>query len=159
MSDKYTPEQCDELLGDCGFTDHDDQAYVLTNEDLYKLINEIAKREAKPKQRMTPTAKNERLEMIVQMQVTVPQALALQAMFKHWNSLASMGSSRMIGFYADGDGNFKPKCQWHYSAPVPELTPELEQAAACKSDGNMTVDFDYDGVAWKLHELSEKASS
>jgi hypothetical protein len=36
--------------------------------------------------------------MTVKMQVTPAQALALQAMFKHWNRLASWGSSRMIGF-------------------------------------------------------------
>lgn len=45
----------------------------------------------------------ERLEMTVKMQVTPAQALALQAMFQHWNRLASWGSSRMIGFFVDGD--------------------------------------------------------
>ena len=43
------------------------------------------------------------------MQVTTSQALALQAMFTHWNKLATWGGSRMIGFYVDGDGN--PKFQ------------------------------------------------
>jgi hypothetical protein len=63
---------------------------------------------------------SEQIEMTVKMQVTEPQALALQAMFNHWNRLASWGSSRMIGFYADGDGDFNPKCVVSFSAPVHE---------------------------------------
>ena len=96
----------------------------------------------------------ERLEMTVKMQVTTAQALALQAMFKHWNRLAGQGSSRMIGFFADGDGNFKPKCEMVFSEPLPELTDDLEKAAIVSDDGNGTRDFDFDGVAWRLHDLS-----
>ena len=100
---------------------------------------------------------NERIEMTVKMQVTVPQALALQAMFKHWNRLAGWGSSRMIGFYVDGDGNFKPKCECSFSEPVPELTEELEKAAIVSDDGHGTLNFDFDGPAWKLHDMPSNA--
>lgn len=97
-----------------------------------------------------------RLEMTVTMQVTPAQALALQAMFTHWNRLASWGSSRMIGFYVDGDGNFKPECEMAFSEPLPELTDELAKAAIASDDGNGAVNFDFDGVAWKLTEMSEE---
>ena len=99
----------------------------------------------------------ERLEMTVRMQVTPAQALALQAMFKHWNRLAGWGSSRMIGFFVDGDGNFKPKCEMVFSEPLPELTDELAKAAIVSDDGNGTLNFDFDGVAWRLHDLPANA--
>ncbi len=91
----------------------------------------------------------ERIEMLVRMQVTVPQALALQAMFKHWNYLASVGSSRNVAFYVDGDGNFKPKCKVTFSADVPALTPEMETAAMTVQRGDARM-FDFDAIAWML---------
>ena len=100
----------------------------------------------------TPISR-ERLEMTVKMQVTPAQALTLQAMFKHWNLLAGWGSSRMIGFYVDGDGNFKPKCECSFSVPLPELTEELEKLAQAKNDGHGNIDFDFDGMGWKLRDL------
>jgi hypothetical protein len=100
---------------------------------------------------------NARIKMTVSMNVTEPQALALQAMFKCWNSLASMGSSRMVGFYVDGDGNFKPKCEWSFSEPIPELTEDLQEAGLCKQGDKegawSDIAFDFDGMAWKLREL------
>ena len=100
---------------------------------------------------------SERLEITVKMQVTPAQALTLQAMFKHWNLLAGQGSSRMIGFYVDGDGNFKPTCECSFSVPLPELTEELEKLAQAKNDGSGGIDFDFDGVAWQLRELHSSA--
>lgn len=109
---------------------------------------------------------SERLEMTVKLQVTEPQALALQAMFKCWNSLASMGSSRHVAMFVDGDGNFKPKAQWEFSRPVTELTPELEEAshylvevstAPTRADGSTIYAagcdhaFDFDPIAWKIN--------
>ncbi|HMW85390.1 MAG TPA: hypothetical protein PLY42_11645 [Nitrospira sp.] len=100
----------------------------------------------------------ERLEMTVKMQVTPAQALALQAMFQHWNRLASWGSSRMIGFFVDGDGNFKPRCDIAFSEPLPVLTDELAKAAIASDDGHGTLNFDFDGVAWRLHDLPANAA-
>ena len=61
-------------------------------------------------------------KLLIEMDVTTSQGLALQAMFEYWNYLANIGSSRMISFYVDGDGNFKPNCQINFSEPMPELT-------------------------------------
>jgi hypothetical protein len=76
-------------------------------------------------------------------------------MFKHWDNLAAMGCSRMIGFYVDGDGNFKPDCQCSFSAEIPPLTEELTKAAIVADDGNGAIDFDFDGIAWVLHSAPE----
>jgi len=99
---------------------------------------------------------NERIKMTVEMDVTVPQALALQAMFKHWNFLGNVGASRMIGFYVDGDGNFNPKSKCNFSESIPELTDELFKSAICEKQSpsdEYDINFDFDGVAWKLREL------
>ena len=98
---------------------------------------------------------SERLEMTVKFQVTVSQALALQAMFEHWNKLAGWGCSRVIGFFVDGDGNFHPHCEWGYSQALPELTDELRKAAHVNvREPDTDMDFDFDGIAWKV-ELPE----
>lgn len=39
------------------------------------------------------------------------------AMLKYMQCLGSMGSSRMVSFYADGDGDFRPKFTWDSSLP------------------------------------------
>jgi hypothetical protein len=92
----------------------------------------------------------ERVTMNVTMQVTPPQALALKAMFEEWNRLSSIGSSRVIAFYADGDGNFHPKCEMNFSEELPELTPDLRTAAVIENDnGNKT--FDFDPIAWRIN--------
>ena len=96
-----------------------------------------------------------RVKMTVEMSVTVPQGLALQAMFEHWNRLSRMGSSRMVPFYVDGDGDFKPNCTIHLEGDVPELTPELTLLANC-ADPNEDPQFDYDAIAWKLREPTRK---
>ena len=88
--------------------------------------------------------------MTVTMQVKPAQALALQTMFEHWNLLSNIGSSRMIGFFVDGDGDFHPKCEIEYSEPVPELTNQLRQAAVV-SDLEGKRMFDYDGIAWRIN--------
>jgi len=37
-------------------------------------------------------------------------------MLKTIQSLGSMGSSREVAIYADGDGDFRPKCEWDEKA-------------------------------------------
>lgn len=97
---------------------------------------------------------NDRIKMTVEMEVTEPQALALQAMFKYWNYLASVGSSRFVGFYVDGDGNFKPKTKITFSEPVHELTDEMcKISVVTDRDGNRNYDFD--PIAWKINHPPE----
>jgi hypothetical protein len=97
---------------------------------------------------------SERIQMTVNMEVTIPQALALQAMFKYWNRLASIGSSRYVSFLVDGDGNFHPKCEFSFSDPIPELTPDLE-ALAVVSETNGDRIYDFDAIAWNIRDENE----
>ena len=106
---------------------------------------------------------SDKVTMTVTMSVTVPQALALQAMFRYWNRLSSMGASREVAFFVDGDGNFHPdvKCGFALGLidAVPELTEELEDMAKV-SEVNSGTDkhgqpmalFDFDAIAWSMHE-------
>lgn len=91
-----------------------------------------------------------KLKINVEMEVTVSQALALQAMFEYWNKLSSWGSSRYVAFYCDGDGNFHPKCKVTTDSELPELTEELKKVAVV-SDSNGHRKYDFDGVASKLN--------
>lgn len=96
-----------------------------------------------------------RVTMHVRMRVTPAQALALRSMFSYWNVLASMGGSREVGFYVDGDGNFKPNCQTSLINPheveIPELTDELKQLAVVRDNHGDKL-FDFDPIAWKINE-------
>ena len=98
---------------------------------------------------------SERIKMRVEMEVTVPQALSLQAMFKYWNYLASAGGSREVAFYCDGDGDFKPKCFVSFDGDIPELTKEMESIAIIKDSGGDRT-YDFDRIAWKLRDLKEQ---
>lgn len=78
---------------------------------------------------------SDKIKMTVEMEVTPSQALALEAFFKTWNSLSVRGCSRYVGFYVDGDGNFKPKCNISYDKELPcELTDEIEAYAKVFQD-------------------------
>lgn len=92
-----------------------------------------------------------RLEMVIKIQVTIPQALALQAMFEYWNQLAGWGGSRTVGFFVDGDGDFKPKCEISFSGDVPKMNKEIAEMAISEDD-NGNRNFDYDTIAWFLRE-------
>ena len=90
------------------------------------------------------------MKMKVEMEVTIPQALALQAMFEYWNWLGGIGSSRNVAFYCDGDGNFQPHCKVSCDTEIPELTDELRKLAVVEDvDGDRVYDFD--PVAWRIN--------
>ena len=44
------------------------------------------------------------------------------AMLKYMQQLGGMGSSRLVGIYADGDGDFNPRFKWDESLPS-DATP------------------------------------
>ena len=94
---------------------------------------------------------SDRIKMKIEMEVTVPQALALQSMFKYWNYLGNVGSSREVAFYVDGDGNFKPRSNISFESDVdlPKLTDEMEKISIVKDKGGDRT-YDYDPIAWHL---------
>ena len=98
---------------------------------------------------------SERIKMSVEMEVTIPQALALESMFNYWNCLANAGGSRKVAFYVDGDGNFKPKCNISFDGDVPELTKEMAKLAIIDDKGGDRV-YDFDPIGWNLRDKKEK---
>lgn len=105
---------------------------------------------------------DDKIQMTVTMEVKESQAVALQEFFKCWNSLASMGSSRMVSFYVDGDGDFKPNCQISFSKEPEVLSLPEEQlkfilnGARISKDGEEPIAYDYDSVAWRMRTLKFK---
>lgn len=98
---------------------------------------------------------SKRIKMTVELEVTVPQALAMQAMFEYMNEMSGIGASRIVGFYADGDGNFHPKAKCSFSEEIPELTDGMKIVSAIELKqawhlGNGDLYFDYDPIAWGL---------
>lgn len=96
-----------------------------------------------------------RIKMTVELDVTVPQALAMQAMFEYMNELSSQGASRVAGFFADGDGNFHPKAKCSFSEEIPELTDGMKKVSAIelKQASYLSIGdryYDYDPIAWGL---------
>ena len=91
-----------------------------------------------------------KVTMVVTMEVTPPQALALEAMFRYWNNCAGVGRSRYVGFNVDGDGDFHPNCRFTQHQFLPELNPEMKNVCVVEDkDGDRT--YDYDRLAWGLH--------
>ena len=98
---------------------------------------------------------DKRITMTVRMQVTEAQALTLKAMFEYWNQLSGMGSSRMVGFYVDGDGNFHPKCDVELDTTIRELDDELRELAVVQ-DKRGEREYDFDPIAWRISDDYEK---
>lgn len=93
---------------------------------------------------MAHNDKTHKLNIVID-ELTEAQAIALEEMLYQFVSLGSMGSSRWVGFYADGDGNFQPQITVNGSKPKhSELCPkeEIWRTDECR--------IDFDPIAWKL---------
>ncbi len=93
----------------------------------------------------------ERIKMLVRLDVTESQGLALEAMFEYWNYLAGIGSSRQISFMVDGDGNFKPNCKMSYDRTMPKLTDKIRELAVVE-EKNRARKYDFNPIAWYLRD-------
>lgn len=61
-------------------------------------------------------------------------------MLKSMQVLGNLGSSRWVRFYADGDGDYRPKFEWDESLAVPANPLKMEESRQSpRSDG---YDFD-----------------
>lgn len=88
--------------------------------------------------------------------LTDAQAIAVEEMLAVWQSLSSIGSSRYVAFFADGDGNFHPKISVNGERPrykAKELGIEFKEQRECKD----AYWIDFDPIAWKLRESSDKS--
>jgi len=79
--------------------------------------------------------------------LTLSQSIALEDMMRTWEYLGNVGASRWTSFFADGDGNFRPKIL--YNGFAPRNTKLLDEDQTWK--GN-EYRIDFDSIAWKLHD-------
>ena len=93
---------------------------------------------------------DKKIKMTVEMDVTIPQGLALQAMFEMWNIHSEIGASKRISFFCDGDGNFHPKCKITFNKKMPKLTDKLKTLAIVKNTPQEIV-YDYDPMSWEIN--------
>ena len=82
--------------------------------------------------------------------ITEPQAIAIEDLFATWVHLGNVGSSRSTSFYADGDGNFRPKITVDgREAKTTDLISEKEKWPQGRYGGYA---IDFDAISWKLRE-------
>jgi hypothetical protein len=93
--------------------------------------------------------------------ITEAQEIALNDLFATWQSLGSMGSSRWTAFYADGDGDFRPKIT--INGEKPKFTDLLKDRSTWQGDSIIGHSFasgdayaiDFDWIGWKLQEKED----
>lgn len=82
--------------------------------------------------------------------LTEAQEIALNDFFATWEQLGSWGSSRWTAFYADGDGDFRPKIRINGLKPQ---TTELIDRTKLWRDDEYRIDFD--SVGWALQAIED----
>lgn len=110
-----------------------------------------------------PATLRDRVDMTIRLPNLKPaQAIALHAMFRLWQQCGAEGSSRMVAFMVDGDGDFRPKPEITFSADVyagmsDEQKQHLWRIAQTSLPPGETPrsmegrpEFDFDPVAWAL---------
>ena len=83
--------------------------------------------------------------------VTAAQAVAIESYLSMWQTLGGLGSSRWTSFFADGDGNFRPKVE--VNGRVAQHTAILDKDQVW--DGNQ-YKIDFDSIAWVFHDDKER---
>ena len=80
--------------------------------------------------------------------VTEAQEIALNDLFATWQQLGSWGSSRWTAFYADGDGDFRPKIT--INGEKAKFTELLDRSVFWSSDKIIAERFYMGGDAYKI---------
>ena len=83
--------------------------------------------------------------------LTQPQLKAIHALMHQWQSLGNLGASRWTAFFADGDGNFRPRIT--VNGKQPQHSDKGRWETVTWKDGypdEMYV-IDFDWIAWEKH--------
>ena len=83
--------------------------------------------------------------------LTEAQEIALNDLFATWVTLGSWGSSRWTAFFADGDGDFRPKVT--VNGEKPKTTELIDRDKLWQGD---EYRIDFDAIGWALEAKSEK---
>lgn len=85
--------------------------------------------------------------------LTEAQEIALHDLFATWQSLGGVGSSRWTSFYADGDGDFRPKIT--INGEKPKFTELLDRKKLWEGD---EYRIDFDSIGWALQRIEDEAN-
>ena len=94
--------------------------------------------------------------------LTEAQVIALNDLFATWQQLGGVGSSRWTAFFADGDGDFRPKIT--INGEKPKFTDLIPRDQFWSPDQTVALNFvmdnsayriDFDWIGWKLTEKDE----
>jgi hypothetical protein len=91
--------------------------------------------------------------------LTEPQRLAIEDLLSMWVHLGEIGRSRWTAFYADGDGNLRPKITINGRKPEPcNLTDREKRWKTIRYEGNYGQHsqemylLDFDAIAWAMQK-------
>lgn len=97
--------------------------------------------------------------------VTDAQAISIEAFMAQWDSLGGIGASRWTCFFADGDGNFRPKIKINGLQPQHQtlIDPKSlwvnmqsqDKDGEYRGSGEAFM-IDFDSIAWALTTEKEK---
>ena len=88
-------------------------------------------------------------KVIITLELTEPQKIAIENILKCWNSLSNIGGSRWTAFYADGDGDFHPNAT--IDGRKPEYSELIDPMKFWeKNEGRDEFRVDFDSFAWAL---------
>lgn len=84
--------------------------------------------------------------------ITEAQAIAIESLLATWQSLGGLGASRWTAFYADGDGNFRPRIT--VDGRKAEHTTLMSREELWKNEHGHSDEYriDYDVIAWRLRQ-------
>lgn len=71
----------------------------------------------------------EEVEFTVKCKMRKCWAAQFLGMLKHMQMLGSIGSSREVTLFADGDGDFRPKFEWDEGLPVGDPVKNVDDKA------------------------------
>jgi peroxiredoxin len=84
--------------------------------------------------------------------LTEAQIIAINDMLATWQWLGGVGSSRWTSFYADGDGDFRPKIL--VDGKQPDTTPLLQRSEVWNENQEYRIDFDI--ISQKINNIHDK---
>jgi len=94
------------------------------------------------------TLRHKRFDSVILIKnLSIPQSIALEDMLATWQQLGSAGCSRWTSFFADGDGDFRPKIS--YNGHAPHKTSLLNEGDTWRGS---EYRIDFDSIGWKLHD-------
>ena len=86
--------------------------------------------------------------------LTEAQEIALNDLFATWQQLGSWGSSRWTAFFADGDGDFRPKIT--INGEKAKFTELVDRKKLWQGD---EYRIDFDGVGWALQAIEDRETT